>query len=72
MSTAIAVTRRGLPTYGGATLDVTIIDHDELPTVYVDHDRNWIEMGDHRFSGSPAEFVAWLRDVAAAIEGATS
>ena len=61
-------TRREIPTYAGS-IDVTVIENgDDFPAVYVDHERPWIEIGDHRVAGDRAEFVAWLRDVADLIE----
>lgn len=70
---ALAVSRESMPTFGGS-IDVTIIapENESLPTVYVDHSREWIEVSEHRFEGAPAEFVAWLRATADAVEAATA
>lgn len=74
-ATIINSHRRSMETIGGGTIEATVITSggdDNFPAVYVDHSRNWIEIGEYRLTESPAEVAAWLRGVADAIERATS
>jgi hypothetical protein len=66
----VAAIRKKIPTFGGE-IDVTIIEGgDAVPVIYVDHGRDWIEIGDFRFIGNRAEFTAWLRAAADLIDQA--
>jgi hypothetical protein len=69
----VSSSRESMSTFCGS-IEVTIISatNEALPTVYVDHSREWIEVSEHRFEGAPAEFVAWLRAAADAVEVATT
>lgn len=77
MTTSVNVTRHKI---GGR--DTTVIEADEFPGVYFDHSRDWIELGDARFStdvafaggyeATPADVIAWLRAVADALEAVSS